>query len=97
MDTKKLNLDEFRKAISEIRTAESITGSTSYNSIRVVGSEIEFIRCGKTKSEYIKIGELFDFYTNAYYYNTSIAKSYISGRVQSPAVAILNKILEITK
>ena len=88
-----MNLTEFKAKISEIKTATSKTGK-KYNSIRVNGNTIVFKRENKTDYEKIYIEELFDFYSNGDINSTPDAKNYISGRVQSPSVAIL---LELNK
>ena len=82
---------EFIQKLSNIKTAISVTGK-KYNSIRVYGDRLEFVRENKTKPESISVTELFELFSKENTINTSIAKSYISGRVQSPAVAILNKL-----
>ncbi len=86
-----MNKQEFKQRLSTIKSAMSVTGK-KYCSINVLGESVEFVRENKTKSENIPIRELFEFFTNENSINTTIAKSYISGRVQSPAVAILNKL-----
>lgn len=84
-------LENFKQKLSEIKSATSVTGKI-YNSINLYGNRIEFVREHKTKPESILISELFDLYSNENSITTTVAKSYISGRVQSPAVAILNEL-----
>lgn len=86
-----MNKTEFIRQLSFINVATSITGK-KYRSIQVYDSHIRFIRDGKTQYENISIDELFELYTKENNITTSIAKSYISGRVQSPAVAIFNHL-----
>ena len=86
-----MNKNEFIQKLSSIKTAISVTGK-KYNSIKLFSDRIEFVRENKTKPESISINELFELFTQESSINTSIAKSYISGRVQSPAVAILNEL-----
>lgn len=86
-----MNKDEFINRLKVIETATSLTGKC-YNSIHVSGDKILFIRGHKTKSEKISISELFNLYSNELVLTNTIARSYISGRVQSPAVAILNQL-----
>jgi hypothetical protein len=86
-----MDKNEFKQRLSIIKSAISVTGK-KYSSIQVFGDNLEFVRENKTKSENISITELFDLFTKENCINTSIAKAYISGRVQSPAVAILNKL-----
>ncbi len=86
-----MNKDEFIQELSIIKSATSVTGK-KYNSIHINGDHIKFIRENKSQYERILIDELFDLFTKENNFNTTIAKSYISGRVQSPALAILNQI-----
>jgi len=86
-----MNLDQFKQALSLIKTATSVTGK-KYKSIHIVGNNVEFVRENKTSFERISISELYNFLLSNNVINTSIAKSFISGRVQSPAVAILNEL-----
>lgn len=88
---KHMNKKEFKLKLSNIKTAISITGK-KYRSIQVYGDSIEFVRESKNQTESISVTELFELFTKENLINTSIAKSYISGRVQSPAVAILNEL-----
>ena len=57
------------------------------------GRYVTFIRRGKFSPEEIHIDELYDLYIHEDVRNPTIAKKYISGSSQSPAVAILD-ILE---
>ena len=86
-----MNKKEFKMKLSSINSAISVTGK-KYSAIQVYGDSIEFVRENKTKSESISITELFELFTKENSINTTIAKLYISGRVQSPAVAILNEL-----
>ena len=88
----KLTKNEFIQRLNLIKSAASVTGKT-YRAIRVDGRYVTFIRQGKFSPEEIHIDELYDLYLSEDVINTSVAKDYISGRSQSPAVAILN-ILE---
>lgn len=90
-----MNKNEFIKKLKNIKTATSVTG-VKYRLINVNVTTIEFVRKNNTKSESISISELYDLYSNETFINTTIAKSYISGIVQSPAVAILNQIKDIS-
>ena len=84
-----MDKNEFIRLLSSIKKVQSKTGKT-YRILHVNNIRVEFLRQGKSTSEYISVDELINLYNNAPYINTSIAKEYISGRVQSPAVAILN-------
>jgi len=86
-----MNKKEFAQELSRLKTIKSATGK-KYTLIKVFNGRIEFVRENKTRHESISISELFELFTREKYINTSIAKSYISGRVQSPAVAILNEL-----
>lgn len=86
-----MNKNEFKQKLSSIKTAISVTGK-KYRSIHLYDDRLEFVRENKTKVESISVTELFELFKNENSINTSIAKWYISGRVQSPAVAILNEL-----
>lgn len=86
-----MNKNEFIKKLTRIKSATSVTGKT-YSSIYVYGDRIEFVREHKSRSESISISELFELFANESSITTAVAKSYISGGVQSPAVAILNQL-----
>ncbi|SEM30526.1 hypothetical protein SAMN04488008_11452 [Maribacter orientalis] len=86
-----MNKNEFKQKLSSIKTAISVTGKR-YRSIQIFGDSLEFVRENKTKSERISVTELYELFTKENPINISIAKSYISGRVQSPAVAILKEL-----
>ncbi len=81
----------FIQKLSSLKSATSVTGK-HYSKIGVRGDKVLFVREGKTQPEHISINELFEFYSSGTLVNTIIAKSYISGRVQSPSVAILNAL-----
>lgn len=83
---------EFIKILLSMKSATSVTGKR-YSKIGVRRDKVCFVREGKTQPEHISINELFEFYTSEEFINTNNAKSYISGRVQSPAVAILNALM----
>jgi len=86
-----MDIPEFKNLLNRIKQATSITGK-HYHSIHFINDKIKFTRQGKNESESILISELYNFYKNENNFNTSIAKKYISGRVQSPSVAILNEL-----
>ena len=85
----KLTKNEFIQHLSLIKSAISVTGLT-FRSIRVDGKHVTFIRRGKFSPEEIHVDELYDLYVHEDERNATIAKKYISGRSQSPAVAILD-------
>jgi hypothetical protein len=86
-----MNSEQFRHQLSTVKQAKSISGKV-YKIISVSATYVEFVREHNSKSERISIIELYNLYSKEKNINTSVAKSYISGRVQSPAVAILNSI-----
>lgn len=86
-----MNKDDFKRVLGRLKTATSVTGK-KYREITLQGEKISFKREGKNTPESISVNELFSFYSGGENINTTNAKSYISGRVQSPAVAILNSI-----
>ena len=86
-----MNETEFKIKLSNIKSAKSVTGKI-YTLTDIANENINFRRNDNTKFEKISIDELYNFYKSENIINTSTAKSYISGRVQSPAVAILNEI-----
>src|SRR5690625_4099745 len=88
---KKLDLHSFKIAIQSLQVAYSTNGK-QYRSIQVKGNKVYFIREHKNKPEHIDLDELYNFYSKEPVYNTTIAKNYISGRKQSPAVALINAI-----
>lgn len=87
----KIQFIEKLKGISEVY---SVTGK-HYHSIQVTNNEVSFIRSHKEETEKISLDELFEFYKKEKnnVINTSIAKKYITNRAQSPAVAIIKKII----
>lgn len=86
-----MNYNLFKHALSALSAVTSVTGKI-YHSIQVHGEYITFIRGNKSAREEISVHELYELYGNEKSVNTSVAKKYISGRVQSPAVAILNAL-----
>ncbi len=92
----KLTKNEFIRRLNLITSAASVTGKT-YRAIRVDGRYVTFIRQGKFSPEEINIDELYELYFSEDAINTSVAKDYISGRSQAPAVAILNILEEQIK
>lgn len=82
---------KFKKLLSSLKEAISSTGK-KYRLFGVNNLNVEFIRENKTKRESISIDELYNFYKNESVINTITARNHISGRVQSPAVAILNSL-----
>ncbi|MGV0939812.1 hypothetical protein [Empedobacter sp. ULE_I140] len=86
--------DQFLQKLSNINEATSVTG-VKYRDIKITGTNIQFIREKKSKPESISIDELYEFHSSGMPINTVVARSYISGRVQSPSVAILNELNQV--
>ncbi|MCF8260331.1 MAG: hypothetical protein K9J12_06125 [Melioribacteraceae bacterium] len=82
---------EFITAINQLDKAVSTTGKV-YRSITADEKNISFLRPNKTEHETIDLRELLDLFVSEKSPNTTIAKKYITGRVQSPAIAIINSI-----
>lgn len=89
-----MDKEKFIERLREIKTVRSVTGKI-YNSIEVLNNKVYFIRNNNIKSESFSLDELYDFYTreNNNIINTAVAKKYITKRAQSPAVAILLKLI----
>lgn len=86
---------QFIENLKEVKIVRSIKGKL-YHSIEVSEDKVYFIRSHKEKSENLSLDELFEFYTKEHKnkINTTVAKKYITKRAQSPAVAILIKMME---
>ncbi len=91
-----MDINQFKQMLSKIKEAKSITGIL-YHSICVKDLQVFFKRPQNNKYEKIKIDELYNLYMNVPNINTVAAKKYISGRVQSPAVAIILKLKDNDK
>jgi len=87
--------EQFKQELSKIKEAPSITGRAYYHSIVLNGKYVNFIRKGKFEVEKINFEELYQLYSDSAPScpNTNNARDYITGRVYSPAVAILAKII----
>lgn len=88
-----ISYEDFKEQISKLSCVTSIK-QKKYTIITVNEDYVYFTREGSGKPEVISIKELFDFYCceQIENINTTTAKLYISGRVQSPAVAILHAV-----
>lgn len=82
-----MNLENFKSALSVVKTAKNI--SASYHGISVKGNAVFFTRDSTGNEEQVSITELYDLYCKEAFINTNIARQYITGRVYSPSVAIL--------
>ncbi len=88
----------FRKHISKFPSVKSVGGKVTYTITSVKGDLVYFTREGKTEPETISIQEMYNLYCSRPIdmINTYEAKLYISGRVQSPAVAIIHAVYDDT-
>lgn len=83
------NYAMFAKVIGNLGSVESVSGHTFYDNIRVESDRVYFTRRSTGNEESVSLDELFDFYEKCDRFTTTAAKSYISGRAQSPATAIV--------
>lgn len=88
---KKLDKQSFTTKVASLKQAISVQGKV-YHSIRVTGDKVKFIRGDKPNEESINLSELYDLYVNVSNPTNQEARAYISGRVQSPAVSIINAL-----
>lgn len=93
----KMEFDEFKKLVKSLGVVYSIQDNIPYTICYVDDNKLEIKRESTGNIVKIKMGELYYFYQKENNYNTRIAKGYISGRVQSPAVAILRVLTENQK
>lgn len=84
-----MNLDQFRKLFMALKTIPSVTGSASYLIERVGFNEIRLLRKNTGNVETVLLKELFKVYQNLDFVNTTILRDHITGRVYSPAFALL--------
>jgi hypothetical protein len=89
-----LSKDQFYKKIMGIKIATSITGKASYSILEYIPgkNKLKFKRNNTGKEWQLNVDELFNAYRQESYFNTIILKKYITGRVFSPAFAVLLKI-----
>lgn len=90
-----LTYEDFRTLVKELDSVESVTGK-KYKEINVQGDFMSFRREKNEKPEIISLTEMYSFMCEQPIENitTSNAKFYITGRVQSPAVAVIRKVYE---
>ena len=88
-----LTYNDFCSLVKELNSVESVTGKVVYKEIIVQGDFVSFRRENNEKPEIISLEEMYKFMCEQPIKNitTSIAKKYICGRVQSPAVAIIKR------
>lgn len=92
----KMDFQTFKKRIESLGVVYSIRDKVPYKILSVDNNVLKIKRESTGKDVRIKMAELYNFYQKENYYDTQIAKdkNYISGRVQSPAVAILCALTE---
>lgn len=81
---------EFHQLILSLpKTILSKTGSASYSEFKTNGKLLSFKRVNTGEKWKLNLDELYEAYKNLNHINTIKIKKYISGRVYSPACAIL--------
>lgn len=88
-----MKFSTFSNYIESLDSVQSVSGDTFYNNIHIKKNFVYFTREGKNEEERISLDQLYNFYNSAEEYTTTEAKKFISGRVQSPATAIIEGIL----
>ena len=88
-------MKNFRSIVKELDSVESVTGK-KYQQINVHGDFMSFRRENSEKLETISMMEMYRCMCEQSIENitTSNGKFYITGRVQSPAVAVIRKVYE---
>lgn len=84
----KAELIQLLKGIKEVQSRTGLT----YQIVDVQNDNVLFKRPQKSECEKLPLEELFSLINCNKSINTKMAKEYISGRRQSPAVAIADKI-----
>lgn len=86
----------FIEKIKLLKVVYSIRDKVPYTIFSVNDKAVRIKRESTGKKVRLKMEELYNFYIKENYYDTKIAKDkkYISGRVQSPAVAVLRALTE---
>lgn len=92
----KMDFQTFKKQIEALGVVYSIQDNVPYTICTIDDNILKIKRESTGSFVRIKMVELYNFYTKENYYDTQIAKDkeYISGRVQSPAVAVLRALTE---
>ena len=92
----KMEFKEFKEHIKSLGVVYSIQDNVPYTICTVDDNILKIKRESTGSFVRIKMVELYNFYKKENYYDTQIAKDkeYISGRVQSPAVAVLRALTE---
>lgn len=90
-----MNYSTFKKYVSQLDSVQSVSGKNSYVDIKVQDNLVSFRRADKEEEEIIILSELYQFFSKGKAFTTSEAREYISGRVQSPATAIIRAIHDL--
>lgn len=88
-----MDFQRFKERIASLKIIYSIRDKVPYKVCSVQGNLLIIQRESTGNYVEIKLDELYDFYLNETEYNTTIAREYISGRVYSPAVAIIRELV----
>lgn len=79
--------NKFVEVLKQLKVAQSITGK-DYSIQHVNSTNVELVRESGNIVK-VSVDELYSIYYNCCFINTNIVRSYITGRMFSPAVAIL--------
>jgi len=79
----------FKKSFTILDEIPSKTGRASYHAISVSGNNLHLTRKETGSNETISLTELYEVYQNQEFINTTILRNHITGRVYSPALAVL--------
>lgn len=90
-----MNKHQFIIGIKNLHSAESVRDRILYTIESVNEAYVRFAREGKQATEKISMDELYNLFNHQGKINTSVARKYISGRVQSPATAFVLKMKSI--
>ncbi|WP_421889775.1 hypothetical protein [Marinoscillum sp.] len=88
---KKLRFEEFQEGILTLLQATSVKGKI-YHDFSIQNGKVRFKRSGKSTYEYIDLDELYSLYCKVDRPTNTQARAYVTGRVQSPAVSIINAL-----
>ena len=89
-----MDFQTFKEHIASLKVVYSVRDKVPYKVCSVQGNLLTIQRESTGNYVEIKLDELYDFYINETEYNTKIAREYISGRVYSPAVAIIKELVK---
>jgi len=86
---KRVSFPEFIQRCSTLKIAVSITRTASYEHFRTLGNKLSFDRVNTKKSWQIDLHQLYDAYQQLDIITPTILKRVMSGRIYSPAWAVL--------